>query len=266
MTLKELEQVTGISKTTLGKYESDNCTDISPFNLAKLAEYYGLSMDYLMGLTENKKHPNTSLYELHLDDAVVDLLKSKMLNNRLLCELICHPDFPCLMADIEICIDRIADMRINDLNLVLEQARQVIMEQYQPPENDLYMRTLERGQVSSELFFGHVIHNDLDAIVKDLRDRHASDKTTAEPETAPTVKLSNLSALLFDALKYRKSPDEMRAFTICHTLDIDYENLPESDRKALVRVFKSSKTLTTATSQRGKTKSVSLFGRGKKKE
>ncbi len=89
MTLAELEKATGIAKATLGKYESDNCTDISPFNLAKLAEYYGLSMDYLMGLTENKNHPNTSLYELHLDDSTVDLLKSGAMNNRLLCELVC---------------------------------------------------------------------------------------------------------------------------------------------------------------------------------
>ena len=63
MTLAELEKATGIARATLGKYESDKCTDISPFNLAKLAEYYGLSMDYLMGLTENKNHPNTALHE-----------------------------------------------------------------------------------------------------------------------------------------------------------------------------------------------------------
>ena len=81
MTLAELEKATGIARATLGKYESDNCKDISPFNLAKLAEYYGLSMDYLMGLTENKNHPNTSLYELHLNDSMVDLLKSGALNN-----------------------------------------------------------------------------------------------------------------------------------------------------------------------------------------
>ena len=35
------------------------------------------------------------------------------------------------------------------------------MEQRQPPVNDLYMRTLELGQVSEELFFSQVIHNDL---------------------------------------------------------------------------------------------------------
>ena len=50
--------------------------DMNPFNLAKLAEYYDLSLDYLMGLTENKNHPNTSLHELHLNDSTVDLLKS----------------------------------------------------------------------------------------------------------------------------------------------------------------------------------------------
>ncbi|RAZ91132.1 XRE family transcriptional regulator, partial [Klebsiella oxytoca] len=31
MTLAELEKATGIARATLGKYESDKCTDISPF-------------------------------------------------------------------------------------------------------------------------------------------------------------------------------------------------------------------------------------------
>jgi transcriptional regulator with XRE-family HTH domain len=183
MTLAELEKATNISKATLGKYESDNCTDISPFNLAKLADYYGLSMDYLMGLIENKNHPNTSLYELHLNDSTVDLLKSGAMNNRLLCEMVCHPGFLRLLTDIEVCIDRIADMRVHDMNLVLEQERQSVMDQHQTPENDLYMRTLELGQVSEEMFFSHVIHDDLDLIVKALRTQHETDRTTAEQET-----------------------------------------------------------------------------------
>ena len=183
MTLAEWEKATNISKATLGKYESDNCTDISPFNLAKLADYYGLSMDYLMGLIENKNHPNTSLYELHLNDSTVDLLKSGAMNNRLLCEMVCHPGFLRLLTDIEVCIDRIADMRVHDMNLVLEQARQSVMDQHQTPENDLYMRTLELGQVSEEMFFSHVIHDDLDLIVKALRTQHETDRTTAEQET-----------------------------------------------------------------------------------
>ena len=231
MTLAELEKATGIAKATLGKYESDNCTDISPFNLAKLAEYYGLSMDYLMGLTENKNHPNTSLYELHLDDSTVDLLKSGAMNNRL-----------------------------------LEKARQSVMEQHQTPENDLYMRTLELGQVSEEMFFSHVIHDDLDRIVKDLRTRHESDRTTAEPETPAADFARNIPVILLDALMHKGTADEKRAFTICRVFGIDYMNLPEDDRIALARVFKKSPVLPAVTSQRGKSKLLSLFGKKKPKE
>ena len=48
------------------QYESDDYKDISPFAIATLAKFYGLSTDYLMGVSENKNHPNTELQALHL--------------------------------------------------------------------------------------------------------------------------------------------------------------------------------------------------------
>lgn len=266
MTLAELEKATGVARATLGKYESDKCTDVSAFYLAKLAEYYGLSMDYLMGLTENKNHPNTPMYELHLNDSMIDLLKSGALNNRLLCEFVCHPGFLRLLTDMEVCIDRIADMRVHDMNLVMEKARQSVMEQRQTPENDLYMRTLELGQVSEELFFSHVIHDDLDRIVKDLRTRHESDKTTAEPETPAADFARNIPVILLDALMHKGTADEKRAFTICRVFGIDYMGLSEEERATLARVFKKSPLLPAASSQRGKSKLLSLFGKKKPKQ
>ena len=44
----------GISKSALGKYESDNGKDISPYSILVLADYYGVSCDYLMGRTKQK--------------------------------------------------------------------------------------------------------------------------------------------------------------------------------------------------------------------
>ena len=35
----------------------DDYKDISPFAIATLADFYGVSTDYLMGLTENKNTP-----------------------------------------------------------------------------------------------------------------------------------------------------------------------------------------------------------------
>ncbi len=51
---------------------------------------------------------------------MVELLSSGKINNRLLCELAAHPNFRRLMIDMEICIDQIANMRVEQMNLVLE--------------------------------------------------------------------------------------------------------------------------------------------------
>ena len=69
LTLEQLAEQTGLSKSALGKYESDDYKDISPFAIATLAKFYGVSTDYLMGVSENKNHPNTELQALHLSDA-----------------------------------------------------------------------------------------------------------------------------------------------------------------------------------------------------
>ena len=100
LTLEQLAEQTGLSRSALGKYESDDYKDISPFAIATLADFYGVSTDYLMGLSENKNHSNTELQSLHLSDDMVELLSSGKINNRLLCELATHPNFQRLMTDI----------------------------------------------------------------------------------------------------------------------------------------------------------------------
>ena len=139
LTLEQLAEQTGLSRSALGKYESDDYKDISPFAIATLAEFYGVSTDYLMGLSENKNHPNTELQSLHLSDDMVELLSSGRINNRLLCELATHPNFQRLMTDMEIFIDRIADMRVEQMNLILEATRQTVINSHAPGgERPLY--------------------------------------------------------------------------------------------------------------------------------
>ena len=91
--LEQPAEQTGLSKSALSKYEGDDYKDISPFAIATLAEFYGVSTDYLMGLSENKNHPNIELQALHLSDDMVALLSSGKINNRLLCEIVTHENF-----------------------------------------------------------------------------------------------------------------------------------------------------------------------------
>ena len=112
LNLEELAQETGISKSALGSYENDNdeYKEINHGSLLKLADFYQVSVDYLLGLTNNRKYENTPIEELHLSDEVVELLKSERFNNRLLCEIISHEKFKELLADAEIYVDGIATM------------------------------------------------------------------------------------------------------------------------------------------------------------
>ena len=59
---------------------------------------------------------------------MIDLLESGKINTRLLCEIATHEDFRRFLTDIEIYVDRIADMRINDLNTVLGVVRNAAIE------------------------------------------------------------------------------------------------------------------------------------------
>ena len=247
LTLEQLADQTGLSRSALGKYESDDYKDISPFAIATLAEFYGVSTDYLMGLSENKNHPNTELQALHLSDDMVELLSSGRINNRLLCELATHPNFQRLMVDMEIFIDRIADMRVEQMNLILEATRQTVISSHAPGENDLYMRTLELGQIQESDFFSHVLHDDLDSIVRDIRKAHLKDKTTADPQpTLEDVKEQ------FEQAVQQGSDIEMLIREFCDKLQIPFEKISSEDFSAFLRILSLSKQLKSPNNMRGK--------------
>lgn len=260
LTLEQLAEETGISKSALGKYETDDYKDMSPFNLLTLAKYYGVSTDYLLGLTQIKNHPNTELHSLHLSDDMVDLLRSGKINNRLLCEMSLHPNFQRLMVDIEIFVDRIADMRIHDMNAVLDAIRKQLMAQHDPGENDLYVRTVELAQVQEDDFFAHVIHKDMDTIIRSIRDAHKKDRMTADVESTSDKVKKNLE----EAMHFEGSEEEKKVRVFLAALGIDYDKLTREEFVLLMGVLKKSEHLKSPYSQRGKSGTHQNYGKRKR--
>ncbi len=252
LTLEQLADETGLSRSALGRYENDENIDISPFAITTLAEFYGVSTGYLLGLTENKNPVDEDIEDLHLSDDAIELLESGKINNRLLCELITHPDFPRLLTDIEICVDRIADMHIKDMNYLLDQVREEVQEKYNPEENDVAQRTLDLAQVDEKIFYGQVIHDDLDDIVKDIRDDHMKDSNTADVDVSAKATEEEVKKMLNDALDFDGTVDQRRAYLVCETLKIDYDKLPEEEQKALEKVCKKSPLMLSVINHRGK--------------
>ena len=260
LTLEQLSAETSISKSALGKYEADDFKDISPFSMVALAKFYGVSTDYLLGLTEQKNHPNTELDALHLGDDAIEVLRTGKFNHRLLSELICHKDFQRFMLDAEIYVDRIADMRINDMNAVLEAVRQMALMKNGGDANDLHLRTLEVAQIREDEYFGSLIADDLKGILRDIRNEHRPDTMTAdETSLAETVQ-----GQLQDAMNFEGSSEEKKAKALLATLGIDYDAITMEQFVNLIEVLKLSKHLKTPISQRGKT--TMTHGKGKRKK
>ncbi len=259
LTLEQLAEKIGISKSALGKYESDNGKDISPYSILLLADYYGVSADFLMGRTETKNHPNTALDELHLSDDAIDILRTVNFNHRLLSEIICHKDFLTLMLDAEIYVDRIADMRIHDMNAVLEAVRHMVLDKHKGDDEDLYLRTLSTAQVQEEEYFGHVVSKDIAAILHDIRDAHKTDSTTAD-QTSAAAQVQQLE----NVMNYEGSNDEKKARALLATLGIDYDAITMEQFVNLIDVLKLSKHMNSPISQRGKT--TVTHGKGKRKK
>lgn len=247
LTLEQLANETGLSKSALGRYESDDCKDMSPYAVTTLASFYGVSTDYLLGVSENKKHSNADIQSLHLSDESIDLLRSGKLNCRLLCEMMAHPQFRRFMTDMEIVVDRIADVRVQDMNAVLEATRREITARYAPDKDDLYLRSLELAQVQESDFFNHVLHNDLDAIVQDIQAAHRRDTTTAdEPQT-----LTDLQQQFAKVLSFGSGEAAMiRMF--CDKMAIPYEKLTSEEFNTFMKILGKSAYLKNSPSKRGK--------------
>ena len=248
--LEELAAATGISKSALGSYEKDENKEINHGSLIILADFYGVSIDYLLCRTENREQANTPLTELHLSDDMVALLKSGRINNRLLCELATHKDFIKFLADIEVYVDGIAAMQIQNLNALVDTVRHKVIERYRPGEDDPHLRILQAAHIEDNEYFSHMIQDDINVIVRDIRTAHKSDN-----ESAPTSTIAEeLKQDLEDATNFKGSPLEKQAAFYCKRLGINYNKLSGAEFQQLVHILEKSKLLKSPVSMRKKRK------------
>ena len=250
LTLAQVEQEAGVSHAALGKYENTDeiPKDVSPYNLEKLARFYDVSLDYLMGMTEQRKPDRTPVEELHLSTPALEVLKDGQFNHRLLSEIITSEHFRRFLVDMEIYVDGHVTGRIRALNAQLQATRNEVARQFSPDENEIGMRTLEAGQIDHHKYMGDIISEDLLAIARDLREAHKNDPGSTSDEDMMKQAEENAKQVLSTG----GNMTEQALHMICLQLGIDYERINAVDRMALKRVLKMSPVFQTAINQRGK--------------
>ena len=246
LTLEQVSEQTGIVKSTLSNYENDKKPDINLGALEKLAALYGVGVDYLLGLTENKKHSKTGLADLHLSDDAVEVLSSGKVNSRLLSELITHPEFARLMADMEIYVDGVVSMQIRNLNSLLESARTAILEKYHPKEDNTLL-TLKAAQINEDEYFARVVSDDVERILKELKQAHSGDRGSAAADDAASLKE------YIETISGAEGSDFQKWIMIfCKQIHLPYNKLTDTEKHWLIQISRKSSLLKSGTSQRGK--------------
>ena len=239
LTLEQLEEQVNLSKSALGSYEAKDFKDISHYAIIKLAKFYGVTADYLLGLSQTRNHPNADLADLRLSDDMIELLKSG---------LAVHPDFPRLMADLEIYVNGIAGKQVQSANAIVDAVSATIMKQHNPGLSDPQLRQLIAAHIDDDSFCRYVIQQDINKIALDLRETHKDDFFSV-PEDNP------LKGLLQAAEEVDDKGSDMEQVSmafICKRLRLNYGKLNGEDKAALKRLAGKSDLLKNPNPQRGR--------------
>ena len=255
LTLEALAEATKISRSALGTYETGEFKDISPFSIVTLAKFYGVTTDYLMGVSNLEKETDADIQELRLTNEALNVLKSGHFSGRLLSGVICHSDFSRLMTDMEIFVDHIASMQIDNLNDVMGVMRGIVQKQYHPDENELFYRTSELGKISADEYVSSVLRDDLTGILRDIRETHQKsekDKTAV----SPLAIIEEFQKKVQSVIEGKGSPEEQVAKVYLATWGIEYDSLTPEEFVILTGILEKSKFKENSISRRGKKRPV----------
>ena len=151
------------------------------------------------------------------------------------------------MADMEIYVDGMVSMQIQNLNALLESVRASIIERYAPKEDNTLL-TLKAAQVNEDEYFARVVDDDVESILRDLKQRHSKDASSASVESP----LAEFKESLEEISQVKGSKVEKLMMLFCKQNQINYSKLTDNEKHWLVEICKKSNLLKGGASQRGK--------------
>lgn len=247
--LEDVSKKTGIPTSTLNTYENDPDKDIPHRVIICLAEFYGVSTDYLLGLSDLRSPRNEDLQELKINDDTIDLLKSDKLNNPLLCEVLTDPGFEKLLTDMEIYAHGLASVPLQTMNPYVDTLRQKMIN----GEDDLTsdgssadnrrLEMLKVAHLEMDDYFFNILHKDLDAIASNLREKHKDDPNSITDNLIGDMtsgEIKRVHDILTKTGDIKKALDSLLVDHFAATIGMRSEDLSKEKKDLLLKIFHDS--------------------------
>ena len=241
MTLSDLAKATGIPISTLQHLEEQDDIRASYQDVAMLAKFYNVFTDYLFGLTDNRQHRHIEIDALRLSDPAVEALKNGELNNRLIGEMLSHPDFRPLLRTMEIYIDRKILPQMNNMNAIYKLVEEKIKDKFEAKENDEMIALLQEAVVDEDEYLRFRISLAFNALMKKLFDAHKKD---ALPEEQASV-IHEFKTVFEEYPVYKENEEKAKYKYVLLTkqLGLNVKHLTDEENRVLMKALEKSDKL-----------------------
>lgn len=191
ITQAELAENVGLSNSALSRYLQGNTKNLGDGFIIRIAKYFDVSTDFLLGETDIPDRKNYDIEELGLSAEAAKLLYTGKVNASMLNQLIEHPRFPQLLLLLARYRDKAMIAGVNAMNQVLTFSRSLLLGQAKLHPEDAEaagkaaqdMQLLSTPPVTADT---NTIQNLFMQIVRDIKKNAES---TAEAQQAATAEV-----------------------------------------------------------------------------
>ena len=136
ITQAELAESVGLSSSTLSRYLQGRTANLGDGFIIRIAKYFDVSTDFLLGETDIPERKNYDIEELGLSAETAKLLYTGKVDASVLNQLVEHPRFPQLLLLLARYRDETMIAGINAMNQILTFMRSLTLDQANlHPEN-----------------------------------------------------------------------------------------------------------------------------------
>ena len=194
ITQAELAEKVGLSNSALSRYLQGRTTNLGDGFIIRIAKYFDVSTDFLLGETDIPDRKNYDIEELRLSAETAKLLYTGKVDASVLNQLIEHPRFPQLLLLLARYRDETMIAGINAMNQILTFIRSLTLDQANlHPENAVAaknavqdLKQLATPPITADT---NTIQNLFMQIVRDIKKNAESASEAQQAATTEVLKL-----------------------------------------------------------------------------
>ena len=191
-------------------------------------------------MTDNRQYRHIKVDALKLSDAAIETLTGEKFNNRLVSELLSHPDFPKLLSAIEVYIDRKVLPQMNAMNAMYKIAESTIKENFEVTKNDEVIALLQEAVVDEDEYLRYRISERFNDLMKKLFDAHKKDALPSE-QTSIIQELKD-----YPVRKEQEEKARWKLTFLAKQIGLNITELTDEELRILMKALEKSDVLRRA--------------------